>query len=213
VIVEQIKMHRKAAWDAFSAALVIIGVLALYNRVLSPHVGYLHAMQRYGSVVDRVVEERDRISSTLDTKVSQWRSLQREMTELDEGVFTKEQAKTWARGLLPLVEDTGCVVVLADFGGDGKADRTGDGSPNAAGRTGESEPNTPVVIRVSHVSLEVAGRPEQISVLLQRLRDHRPRIWIDSCRLGFSEGDGTPVEGSLVLTLYSIGSRKEPADG
>ena len=55
------------------------------------------------------------------------------MAELDEGVFTADQAKTFVRSLLPLVEETGCVVVRADFAGDAKTQRL-------------EEPNLPVVI-------------------------------------------------------------------
>jgi len=194
------RMHvpPKATRHAFSAALVLIGVLALYNQVLAPHLGYLHAMQRFGAVVDRVAEERDRISSTLDAKVSQWHALQHELTGLDEGVFTADDAKAFVRGLLPLVEETGCVVVLADFAGPGKADRV-------------EEPNQPVVIEASHVNLVVRGQVDTLSLLLQRLGDHRPKIWIDSCQCDFAEGGARQAECSLALTLYAAQDRLEPA--
>lgn len=198
MIADRIRMYPKAARNASSAALVIIGVLAMYSWVLSPHVGYLHAMQRFGSVVDRVAEEKDRICSTLDVKVSQWKTVQQELAELDQGVFTAEGAKAFVRGLLPLVEETGGVVVLADFTGNGKTNRI-------------EEPNAPMVIDVSHLSLIALGQPDQVSALLQRLGDNRPRIWIDSCQCDFSDGDSGQVECNLVLTLYAVENRKEPS--
>jgi hypothetical protein len=197
MMADRIRMYPKATRRASSAALIVIGVLAMYNWVLAPHLGYLHAMQKLGSVVGRVVEERDRISSTLDTKVGQWHTLQRELAELDEGVFTADQAKTFVRSLLPLVEETGCAVVRADFVGEGKTTRIAD-------------PNQTVVIDVSHLNLDALGQPEQISALLQRLRDSRPRIWVDSCQFDFSNGDSTRIECNLALTLYAVGNRKGP---
>jgi len=197
VIADRLRRYPKAARNASSAALLAIGLLALYNWVLAPHVGYLHAVQRLRPVVDQVTEERERICSTLDEKVGQCRTLQQDMAELDEGVFTGDRAKTFVRGLLPLVEETGCAVARADFGSDAKVERFGD-------------PNLPVVIEVSHMNLDVLGQPDQVSTLLQRLRDSRPRAWIDSCRCDFSGGEGGQIECNLVLALYTVVDRKEP---
>jgi hypothetical protein len=197
VMTDRLRRYPKAARNVSSVALLAIGVLALYNWVLAPHVGYLHAVQRLGPVVDRVTQERERICSTLDEKVGRWRTLQQELAELDEGVFTPDRATTFVRGLLPLVEETGCTVVRADFGTDAKTERF-------------EEPNLPVVIEVSHVDLDVLGPPDRISALLRRLRDSRPRAWIDSCRYNFSGVDARQVECNLVLTLYTIVDREPP---
>ena len=198
MITDRLRRHPKAARHASSAALLAIGVLALYNWVLAPHVGYLHAVQRLGPVVDRVTEERERIYSTLDEKIGQWRALRQDMHELDEAVFTVDRAKTFVRGLLRLVEETGCAVVRADFSPEAKTQWFG-------------EPNLPVVIEVSQMNLDVLGQPDQVSALLQRLRDSRPRAWIDSCQCDFSGGDAGQVECNLILALCTLVDRKEPA--
>jgi len=177
-----------------SSVLVIIGVLALYTWVLSPHIGYLHAMQQLESAVDRVTEERERICSDRDTKIQRWRTLQRQMAEADEELFSADQAQTFVRGLLPWVEETGCAVVLADFPGDRKAAPAED-------------PNVPVSIAVSHLNLDAGGQPDQVRALLQRLEQRRPRVWIDSCRFEFSDGYSGRMSCSLVLTIYVVANR------
>lgn len=195
MMADRLRMHPKATRNASSAALIVIGGLALYNWVLTPHLGYLHAMQKYGAVVDGVTQEKNRIADTLEVKVSQWHRLQRELAELEAGVFTADQAKTFVRSLLPLVEETGCAVVTADFTGGGKTTRLED-------------PNQTVVIEMSHLSLDALGQPAQVSTLLERLRDSRPRISIDSCRFDFPDGGSGPVECHLALTVYAVGNRK-----
>ena len=197
-MVDHIRRHPKAARGASSAALLVIGVLALYNWVLAPHVGYLHAVQRLEPVVGRVTQERERICSILDRKVGQWRTLQQDKAKLEEGVFTVEQAKAFVRGLLPLVEETGCAVLRADFNPDTRTPRL-------------DEPNLPVVIEVARMNLDVLGQPDQVSALLGRLRDSRPRAWIDSCRCDFSGGQAGPVECNLALALYIVVERQGPA--
>jgi hypothetical protein len=197
MIADRLRRYPKATRNASSAALIVVGVLALYHGVLAPHLGYLHAMQKYGAVVDGVTQEKNRIADTLEGKVSQWHTLQRELAELEDAVFTADQAKAFVRSLLSLVEETGCAVVRADFAGDGKTTRVED-------------PNQTVVIEISHLSLDALGQPEQVSALLGRLRDNRPRISIDSCRFDFSDGGSGQVECHLAVALYAVGNRKAP---
>jgi hypothetical protein len=195
VIADRIRIHPRTARKASSAALMIVAVLALYNWVLSPHLGYLHAMQRLESAVDRVTEERDTICGSLDTKVSQWRALQQQRAEIDEGLFTADEAKAFRRGLLPLVEETGCRVILVDFAGSGKTERIG-------------EPNAPVVIAVSHLNLGASGQSDQIAALLERLGNSRPKVWIDSCQLDFANGYSGRIDCDLVLTTHVVSNQK-----
>jgi hypothetical protein len=191
---------RHKARHASSAALLLIGALALYNWVLSPHVGYLHAMQRLEPVVERVAEEKSRICGTVDGKLRDLRTLQRERAAVDNALFTPDQAQAFARGLLPLVAVTGCDVVRADF-----TDR---------GRTVPSpDPNAPVSIVVSPLSLEVSGQPAQITAVLERMRDHRPKVWIDSCRIDFPEARAGPLACHLVLTLYVVEQKRSRPAG
>jgi hypothetical protein len=197
MMADRLRRYPKATRNASSAALIVIGVLALYNWVLTPHLGYLHAMQKYGAVVGCVAQEKNRIADTLEAKVSQWHTLQRDLAELEDGVFTADQAKTFVRSLLPLVEETGCTVVMADFAGGGKTTRVED-------------PNQTVVIEISHLNLDALGQPGQVSALLERLRDNRPRISIDSCQFDFLDGGSGQVGCHLAVTLYAVGNRKAP---
>jgi len=194
---DRLRPYSYAARHAFSAALILIGVLALYRWVLAPHVTYLHAMQRFGSVVDRVAEEHDRISDARAAKLRHWRSLREERARLEEGVFTAVGARAFARGLLPLVEEVGCLVVAADFAGPGRAGRS-------------READAPAGIEMMHVNLAALGQPDQVSALLQWLGEHRPRVWIDSCRGDVSDGQAGRVACTLTLTLCV---REDSTDG
>jgi hypothetical protein len=191
MIADRIRTHPRAVRHASSAALVLLGVVALYNWILAPQVGCLHAMQELGAMMERVAAEKERLDGTLETKVRQWQSLQRERTELEEGVFTTDGARAFLQGLLPLVEEVGCTIVLADLVGDNKTTRI-------------EEPNVPIVVEVSHPSLVVSGQPDQVCALLQRLQENRPRVWIDFCQCDFPEGGTGPAECNLVLALYAV---------
>ncbi len=194
MIADRIRTHPRVVRHASSAAVIVIGAIALYNWVLASHVGYLHAMQKLEAAVGSIAEEKDRVGGTLKAKIGQWRSLRQELAELEDGVFTTQEAQAFLRGLLLLVEETGCTVVVADLAGHDKT-------------TPIEEPNAPLVVDVFRPSLAVSGGADQILTLLQRLRDHRPRVWIDSCQCDFSDAEEGPLECSLGLALYATENR------
>ena len=197
MIADRLRTHPQVVRHASSAALVLIGALALYNWVLAPHVGCLQAMQKLETAVGSIAEEKDRIGATLDAKAGQRRSLQQELADLEESVFSAQKAKVFVESLLPAVEGTGCTVIEADFAGKATAVRV-------------EEPNAPVV-ELLQPSLVVSGQSDQISALLQRFRDHRPRVWIDSCQCDFSDRGAGLVECRLVLALYVVAAQHPSA--
>ncbi|MCU0914554.1 MAG: hypothetical protein MUC88_08335 [Planctomycetes bacterium] len=202
MIADRLRRCPRVARDTSSVALLLIGLLALCNWVLVPHVGYLRALQRLESAVARGSEERDRIGGSLEDQVAQWRSLQRETAGLAERLFQAREAQTFVRDLLPFVEETGCVVVLADYAGGGPAEPVPEGFPDAVSCVGGPEPNAPVALVVSHLDLTAAGTLDQITALLERIENHHPRVWVDACRFDFPHGYSGRMECHLVLTMY-----------
>ena len=195
---DSLRAHPQAVRGGSSAALLLVGVLVAYGWILAPHLNCLHAMQKLEVAVGRVSEEKERIAGTLEAKVRQRHALQEELAQCQQGVFPADQARTFLRSLLPLVEETGCTVVTADFIGKDRPVRIED-------------PNGPLVIEADPVSLEVEGPSERIQALLQRLRDHRPKIWVDSCQVDFPAQDSGPLACHLALTFYTVTNRNGPA--
>lgn len=174
-----------------AAAPLIIGAVALYNWTISPHVGYLHAMQRLQPVMGRMAEELDAIHGTLEEKRSTMRSLQRDLGRTRDGLFTPEESTAFLRSLQALAESTGCTMVGADFTVEEEADRI-------------SDPNTPVIAKASHVDLTVTGSYEPIVLLLQTLRERRQKVWVDSCNLNLADPRRGRLECQLGLTIYVV---------
>lgn len=177
---------------ALTAAPFVIGAVALYNWVISPHIGYLHAMQRLQPVMGQMAEQLDEISAGLDEKREKLRTLQTGMVEIRDGLFTPDEAKQYCRDLQALVEATGCTMISADFTRDGTEEPPGE------------DPNVPLIVETSHADLAVAGSYDQIVRLLQTFRERRQKVWLDSCDLNLVDPRHGRLECQFGLTLYAV---------
>jgi hypothetical protein len=175
---------------ALTAAPFVLAAAALYNWVIAPHVGYLHAMQRLEPVMDRMADELDAVSGSLDERLSTMRTLRGELAKVQEGLFGPEESEAFLRGLQALVETTGCAMTEADFTQEKEAKRTED-------------PNVPVCLKASHADLTVAGSFDQIVSLLRMLQQQRQKVWVDSCRLDLVEPRKGRLQCQLGLTIYA----------
>lgn len=176
---------RRYAW---MIAPFVIGAAAIYNWVISPHVGYLHAMQRLEPVMDRMADEVGRVSGALDEKRSGLRAMQRELAESRRQLFTQDESRRFIHDLQDLVENAGCAVIAVDF--------TGDDDTAVA-----TDPNVSVAVRSFCLGVTAIGQQEQIVALLRSLRERRPRVWVHSCRLEPHDSHGGRLKACLSLAL------------
>jgi hypothetical protein len=178
---------------ALTAALFLIGVVALYNWVISPHVGYLHAVQRLEPVVTRMAEELDAVGSARDEKLATMRGLRAELARVREGLFMPQEAKAFIQDLPTIVADAGCLIGAADFSVDVRE---------------TDDPNTSAAIEALHADCTIVGHYDEIAALLQSLRQSRRKVWVDSCQIDLVDPHSERLDCQLGLTLY-IAKEKE----
>lgn len=189
------KVLGRPARNALAGALLVIGVIALYNWMVAPHVAYLHAVQQLAPAVERMAAENDRIRRTLGPDLRRLQSVRRERADVQKELFAGAEFTALVRSLPELVEQTGCTVIVADF--------TGSGDPGP-GRG--AEPNTAFTIRRAGVT--VRGTLDQIAALLDRLQEHRPKVWVDAFRM---ERSATPPDPQRTGKAESaVGPDREP---
>ncbi len=183
---------------AWPAALLIIGAIALCNWVAGPYLGYLRAVQQLKPVVGQMAEEKNRIHGNLGPKLRQMRTMERELADIRAGLFRSGEAGEFVRNLPALVEQTGCTIVLAGFAG---------------GAAGPARPaDEPDTLEVSHANLTVLGQYEQLIALLERLQDHRRKVWVDSCRVERLDAGSGLCRCRMAVTIYALAAAGDSVD-
>jgi hypothetical protein len=184
-------MLYKSKRYVLSLAPILIGAIALYNWVISPHVGYLYAMQRLDPIVDQMVEQKQRIGNTLDAEHHKLRALQRELAGAREKLFLREESKAFVHNLQSLVEQAGCTLIMAEF-------TRGEDTRQTLER------DAPEAVEALQVGLTVWGQYGQIITLLERLQENRRAIWVDSCHMALLDSQEGRLECRLTLTSYVV---------
>ena len=177
---------RGALWTA----LLIIGAIALWNWVAGPYVGYLRAVQQLEPVVGHMAEERGRIHGNLDPKLRQVQTMKQELAAIRAGLFRGDEVAECLRNRPALVEQTGCVIVLADLT---------DGAAGPVRRADKTD-----ALEVSRAGLTVLGQYEQLITLLERLQSGRRKVWVDSCRVERHDADRGLYRCRLTITIYAL---------
>jgi hypothetical protein len=78
---------------AMSVALVAILAVAMYGWLVSPHVGYLRAVQAYEPAVKEAAAQKEILDKTLRAKQQKLDAVHAELTELRAMLFTPEEAR------------------------------------------------------------------------------------------------------------------------
>jgi hypothetical protein len=170
VLPEAHKMVGRSARNALPGALLLVGIIAMYHWVVAPHVAYLRAVERLAPAVERMAVENDRLRRTLGPSLRHLQRVRQEQADIQAGLFTGGGCTAFIRALPSRVEQSGCLVVVADFTGGSEPRRIRAAGPEAAFST-------------RHVGMTVRGTMDQIAAVLDWLQENRPRVWVDAFRM------------------------------
>lgn len=176
---------------AVAAAPFVIAMAALYNWIICPHLGYLHAMQRLEPVLCRVADELDMRYGIRDERLLRLRTLRRQVAQARTVFFTDDEARQFIHELHNLAEETGCTLVRAAL------------VQEDAGAA-EADTDTPGVVQSFRLQVTVVGGHEQIVALLRGLQERRRRVEVDSCQFELIDPAGGRLELQIDLAIHAI---------
>jgi hypothetical protein len=182
-----------------SMSLIAVATIAMYGWIVSPHVAYLHAVQKYEPVVKEVAKEKDNLCTALGMKQRRLQAMQSELSTLRGRLFTPQEAQSFLGGLEASCQKAGCGVTSIEFPGDGSR-------PEAAKAT------EPPVVRVRRANLVVLGRYDQIVGLLEHLQNRPQQVSIDSCRIELLDVASARLKCDLTMTIWIACAEEGPND-
>jgi hypothetical protein len=181
---------------AVSAALIVITAIALYNWIVTPHVSYLRAAQRYESAVRNIVGASKDISSAVRIKKDKLQQLREQSAQLQSALFRSAKAREFFSDLRPLCEEADCTVHSLRLDAPGQGIR---GKPAGAGK-----PENLLGIVANRATLSITGLYGNVIRLMERLQMRAEKVRIESLSMQVSDDKSDRIECDMTIIIYSV---------
>jgi Tfp pilus assembly protein PilO len=199
VLADRVMMLKGSTRGAMSVALVAVLAVAMYGWLVSPHVGYLRAVQAYEPVVKEAATQKEILDKALEAKQRRLDAMRAELTELRAVLFTAEEARDFFGGMEALCRKAGCAVTSVDF-------------DVRSGRHRAQASPEPVVAQACQSALTILGRYDQIVSLLNDLQTRPQRVCIDVRRMELADAHSTGLKCEATVTVWVICAGENPDD-
>ncbi len=193
---EHLTKPTRSAKTVMFAALVLIGTVAFYNRIVTPHRNYLVAAQRYESAADHLMRKNQTIRHDLTVKRKGLEELQEKFRQTHLELFDPVEAGRFFSHIQAKSEEAGCIVSLLTFS-----------TVSPASEEKHSKPNH--YITKQQAILSVAGSYGSIVTLMDKLQDGPKKVCIDPVRINADDQGTVHLECEMTVTIYVIHRKEE----
>jgi len=200
------RRHERAA----IGALLLIGIVGIYNWVVHPHVTLLVASQRY----ERAAGRRNETSTVVNDKVRQKREelerLLAQRSAWSQVTFDVSDAEDFLRNLQEPCNEAGCRLISLSYL---QAERLKTREVPSGAESEDSETRLPVTSLLARGALITVYGPYQSVVrLIGILQSRKKKVWIDRCQMTSLAADTENVACELVITIYMTTAKEMEHD-
>jgi Tfp pilus assembly protein PilO len=172
------------------AALVLMGAIAVYNRVVAPHANYVLAAQRYESVANKLTRKNQAIIDDMKIKGKKLEGLEEKLEQMRTNLFEPIEAKEFFSDIEVMSEGANCTIYSLDVSQTRsalKAERSG-----ARG-----------YITANHAKLSVVGSYRNIVVLMNKLQGSPRQVWINSVSIKPISDSSEQLKCDISIVIYT----------
>jgi len=195
LLIDNLAKLNSVSRNSISAALVVIVAIAVYSRIVAPHVTHLFAVQQYESVVDDVVKKNKILSSATQAKRKKFEKLGEEFTKLQSSLFTIDEAKKFFSNLQVISEQSSCKVCSLNL--ITSKNKSGDG---------RSEDSSGIVTKSAILS--VIGAYGNIVRVIEKLQARPQKVWVDSISMSSLEDASGQLECDITITICATQNKE-----
>ncbi len=172
------------------SALVLMGTIAVYNRVVAPHSNYVLAAQRYESVAGKLTKKNQAIIDNVTVKKKRLKGLEERLEQMRTNLFEPIEAKEFFSDIEVMSEVANCTIYSLDISQTRaalKAERSG-----ARG-----------YITATHATLSVVGSYRNIVVLMNKLQGSPRQVWINSVSIKPISDSSNQLKCDITIVIYT----------
>jgi len=190
-LIEDISKMSRSSKNAFSAALIIIAIIMMYQQIVAPQAAHLFAEQRREIIVDNTAKKSRIISDRISVKREKFEKLKEQFSLLQSTLFAPDEVKEFFSDLQAVSEEAGCKVyslnlITAALVPDKKQSRDTSG------------------IVANSAKLSVIGVYSDIINLIESLQARTQKVMINSVQMETLDYDSSQAKCVITITIYTI---------
>lgn len=209
------KLNRPSRVAVFTV-MVVIAVVAMYNRMVAPFTSYLLASQQHETVVLDLAKKNEVIGEVIETKRKELKALRGQFAEFQSTLFTPEKAKEFFSDLQIIVEQSGCVVHSLNLitskqipkrrGALSKTTKTETDKTKLKSESDSKDKQLEEAsdIVVEKAILSISGLYNNLIKLVERLQRRTQKVWIDQFEVEVLDIETAQLKCDITITIYTI---------
>jgi len=201
VLIDHLTRLDKTSRNALYVALVAIAGVAMYGWIVSPHVKYLQAVQKYRPAIKKIIDKQQDIKRMLVGRRTLLEKLKKQFNEVGNTIHTAEQVQQLFGELGTVAEQYGCSLA--------QIDRSMADPEIIIG-----EASDPTYVESVKAGLTMLGDYGPLVAFVDCLQTQERKIWISSIDIEVlkdemvTEQDGV-LKCDIVMEIYVIQKKKE----
>lgn len=189
---------------------LLIGVVAIYNWVVSPHVALLVASQRYARAANQRIETAEAINEEVRLKRDELEGLLVERAKWSYATFDVAGADEFLRSLQVLCREAGCTHVSVSYL---QAEEVTVAPPESTTDwDDEAQWTAPSLLVAKGALMTVQGGYEDVVALIDALQSHCEKVWIDSLEISALRSSAGQVSCKLSITVHVTSGKEMEQD-
>ncbi len=202
MLIDHLTRLDKRSRNAVYLALLVIAGIAMYGWIVSPHVQYLQAVQKYRPAIDKIIDKQQDIRKTLVTRRVLLERLRKEFDAVSNTMHTAEQMQQLFGELGTVAEQYGCSLL--------QIDRSSHDPEVIIG-----EASDPTYVESVEAGLMLLGEYDSLVAFVDRLQTRERKVWISSIDIELPQDEilkeqDDVLKCDIVLEIYVI-QKKEVA--
>ncbi|MGD8786299.1 MAG: hypothetical protein PVJ60_02660 [Phycisphaerales bacterium] len=197
MLINYLSKLSRTSKNAFSASLIVLTTLVMYNWMVAPRATCLLAAQQYESVMDSVVKKNKVISSRVEVKRKKFQELREQSYQLHSTLFSPDKAREFFSDLQAICEETGCIVYSVNLVTNKQRPKNNEQLQDSLG------------LETKNAVLSVVGVYRNITKLIQRLQMRTQKVWVDSINLRALQHNKDQLRCDITITICIITDEEE----
>ncbi len=201
MLVDHLTRLDKTSRNALYVTLLVIAGVGMYGWIVSPHVKYLQAVQKYRPAIEKIIDKQSDIKRKLVGRRSLLEKLKKQFNDTGTTIHTAEQMQQLFGELGGVAEQYGCSLAKVDLSTDDPEIIIG----------AESDPSYVESIKAD---LTVLGDFGPLVAYVDCLQTQERKIWINTLDIkvlkdAMLQEQGSVLQCDLALEIFVLQKKEK----